>query len=90
MVQKSKYSKILVNIKPLVLELKMTLLCFDISECSGDQDSVLPLTGSRALVNKLAKELGLKTTVPYRSWLSDKQVYFPSSFANQNSNLIYI
>ncbi|XP_057549348.1 serine carboxypeptidase-like 45 isoform X2 [Amaranthus tricolor] len=41
---------------------------------SGDQDSVLPLTGSRALVNKLAKELGLKTTVPYRSWLSDKQV----------------
>lgn len=41
---------------------------------SGDQDSVLPLTGSRVLVNGLAKDLGLKTTVPYRSWLSDKQV----------------
>lgn len=40
---------------------------------SGDQDSVLPLTGTRMLVNGLAKELGLQTTVPYRSWLSDKQ-----------------
>ncbi|KMT15209.1 hypothetical protein BVRB_3g063200 [Beta vulgaris subsp. vulgaris] len=41
---------------------------------SGDQDSVLPLTGSRMLVDSLAKELGLKTTVSYRTWLSDKQV----------------
>ncbi|KNA20259.1 hypothetical protein SOVF_053730 [Spinacia oleracea] len=41
---------------------------------SGDQDSVLPLTGSRILVTQLAKDLGLKTTVPYRTWLTDKQV----------------
>ncbi|CAA6660034.1 unnamed protein product [Spirodela intermedia] len=30
---------------------------------SGDQDSVIPLTGSRTLVQRLAEELGMKTTV---------------------------
>ena len=42
---------------------------------SGDQDSVIPLTGSRTLVQRLAKELKLKTTVPYRVWFEDKQVH---------------
>ncbi|KAK8693028.1 hypothetical protein V6N13_070627 [Hibiscus sabdariffa] len=41
---------------------------------SGDQDSVIPLTGSRSLVSRLAKELGLETTVPYRVWFEGKQV----------------
>ncbi|GLT39936.1 hypothetical protein SLA2020_141010 [Shorea laevis] len=41
---------------------------------SGDQDSVIPLTGSRKLVRRLAKELGLNTTVPYRVWFEGKQV----------------
>ncbi|XVF49529.1 hypothetical protein PTKIN_Ptkin04bG0019900 [Pterospermum kingtungense] len=41
---------------------------------SGDQDSVIPLTGSRSLVGGLAKELGLETTVPYRVWFEGKQV----------------
>ncbi|KAJ8772451.1 hypothetical protein K2173_027628 [Erythroxylum novogranatense] len=41
---------------------------------SGDQDSVIPLTGSRTLVHKLAKELGLNTSVPYRTWFNGKQV----------------
>ncbi|KAI3671461.1 hypothetical protein L1987_87199 [Smallanthus sonchifolius] len=41
---------------------------------SGDQDSVIPLMGSRALVNRLATELGLKTTVPYRAWFEGQQV----------------
>ncbi|XP_039008263.1 serine carboxypeptidase-like 45 [Hibiscus syriacus] len=41
---------------------------------SGDQDSVIPLTGSRCLVSRLAKELGLETTVPYRVWFEGKQV----------------
>ncbi|KAM0934825.1 putative carboxypeptidase D [Dioscorea sansibarensis] len=41
---------------------------------SGDQDSVIPLTGSRTLVDKLAKELGLNTTVPYRVWFEGQQV----------------
>ncbi|KAF7804001.1 Serine carboxypeptidase-like 45 [Senna tora] len=41
---------------------------------SGDQDSVVPLIGTRSLVNKLAKDLGLNTTVPYRAWFAGKQV----------------
>lgn len=41
---------------------------------SGDQDSVIPFTGTRSLVSKLAKDLRLKTTVPYRAWLSGNQV----------------
>jgi len=42
--------------------------------CSGDQDSVIPLMGSRSLVNGLAKELGLNTTGAYRAWFEGKQV----------------
>ncbi|GMY26626.1 serine carboxypeptidase-like 45 [Fagus crenata] len=41
---------------------------------SGDQDSVIPLTGSRTLVHGLAEELGLKTNVPYRVWFEGQQV----------------
>ncbi|KAK9224347.1 hypothetical protein WN943_009380 [Citrus x changshan-huyou] len=41
---------------------------------SGDQDSVIPLTGSRKLVNGLANELKLGTTVPYRVWFEGQQV----------------
>ncbi|KAL6272485.1 hypothetical protein ACE6H2_023177 [Prunus campanulata] len=43
--------------------------------CShGDQDSVLPLTGTRAAVDGLAGFLELNTTVPYRVWFEEKQV----------------
>ncbi|CAM8902527.1 unnamed protein product [Rhodiola kirilowii] len=41
---------------------------------SGDQDSVIPLTGSRTLVHSLAKQLGLNTTIPYRVWFEGQQV----------------
>ncbi|XP_059642542.1 serine carboxypeptidase-like 45 [Cornus florida] len=41
---------------------------------SGDQDSVIPLLGSRTLVHELANELGLNTTVPYRVWFAGQQV----------------
>ncbi|KAL9258163.1 Serine carboxypeptidase-like 45-like protein [Drosera capensis] len=41
---------------------------------SGDQDSVIPLTGSRTLVQRLARDLGLNTTVPYRAWFASQQV----------------
>ncbi|MCD7466655.1 Serine carboxypeptidase-like 45 [Datura stramonium] len=41
---------------------------------SGDQDSVVPLTGSRSVVHKLAKQMGLNTTVPYRVWFAGQQV----------------
>ncbi|XP_065872627.1 serine carboxypeptidase-like 45 [Euphorbia lathyris] len=41
---------------------------------SGDQDSVVPLTGSRTLIHRLARELELNTTEPYRAWFAGKQV----------------
>ncbi|GER51915.1 serine carboxypeptidase [Striga asiatica] len=41
---------------------------------SGDQDSVIPLIGTRTLVNKLAEQLGLNTTQPYRAWSEANQV----------------
>ncbi|KAI4325610.1 hypothetical protein MLD38_030992 [Melastoma candidum] len=41
---------------------------------SGDQDSVIPLLGTRTLVHGLAKGLGLNTSTPYRAWFQDKQV----------------
>ncbi|XP_004136792.1 serine carboxypeptidase-like 45 [Cucumis sativus] len=41
---------------------------------SGDQDAVIPLLGSRTLVNKLAKALRLNTTLPYSAWFHNHQV----------------
>jgi len=41
---------------------------------SGDQDSVIPLTGTRTLVNNLAASLKLNSTVPYSVWFQGKQV----------------
>lgn len=41
---------------------------------SGDQDSFIPLTGTRTLVKGLAKDLGLNTTEVYRVWFDGKQV----------------
>ena len=43
---------------------------------SGDQDSVVPLLGSRALVRELAHNMGLPVTVPYSTWFRKGQVYF--------------
>ncbi|CAN0887511.1 Serine carboxypeptidase-like 46 [Linum grandiflorum] len=42
---------------------------------SGDQDSVLPFIGTRTLVNRLAQQMGLNTTLPYKPWFdTDKQI----------------
>ncbi|KAL6272479.1 hypothetical protein ACE6H2_023171 [Prunus campanulata] len=41
---------------------------------SGDQDSVIPLTGTRTAVDGLAEFLELNTTVPYSVWFEEKQV----------------
>ncbi|XP_049931904.1 serine carboxypeptidase-like 45 [Nymphaea colorata] len=40
----------------------------------GDQDSVIPLTGSRTQIHGLAARLGLNTTVPYSVCFAGKQV----------------
>lgn len=41
---------------------------------SGDQDSVVPLLGSRTLVRELAHDMQLKVTVPYGAWFHKGQV----------------
>ncbi|XP_054793720.1 serine carboxypeptidase-like 42 [Prosopis cineraria] len=41
---------------------------------SGDQDSVVPLMGSRTLVRELAHELKMDITVPYGAWFHKGQV----------------
>ncbi|TKY56026.1 Serine carboxypeptidase 42 [Spatholobus suberectus] len=41
---------------------------------SGDQDSVVPLLGSRTLIRELAHELQFKITVPYGAWFHKGQV----------------
>ncbi|KAK7385054.1 hypothetical protein VNO78_30761 [Psophocarpus tetragonolobus] len=41
---------------------------------SGDQDSVVPLLGSRTLIRELAHELKFKITVPYGAWFHKGQV----------------
>ncbi|KAG7536875.1 Peptidase S10 serine carboxypeptidase [Arabidopsis suecica] len=41
---------------------------------SGDQDSVVPFLGSRAVVRELANDLNFKTTVPYGVWFHKRQV----------------
>lgn len=41
---------------------------------SGDQDSVVPLLGSRTLVRELAHDLKYKVTVPYAAWFHKAQV----------------
>lgn len=43
---------------------------------SGDQDSVVPLLGSRTLVRELAHAMGLPVTVPYSTWFRKGQVIF--------------
>ncbi|VFQ81811.1 unnamed protein product [Cuscuta campestris] len=41
---------------------------------SGDQDSVVPLVGSRTVVRELAAELNMNITVPYGAWFHKGQV----------------
>ncbi|CAL5203989.1 unnamed protein product [Lathyrus oleraceus] len=41
---------------------------------SGDQDTVIPLIGSRTLVRELADDLKFKITDPYRVWFHKGQV----------------
>ncbi|MED6209154.1 Serine carboxypeptidase-like 45 [Stylosanthes scabra] len=53
---------------------------------SGDQDSVIPLIGSRFLVNGLAREIRLNTTVPYRVWFEGKQV---AGWTQEYGNISY-
>ncbi|KAH7525174.1 hypothetical protein FEM48_Zijuj06G0197000 [Ziziphus jujuba var. spinosa] len=52
---------------------------------SGDQDSVVPLLGSRTLVRELAYELDYQITVPYGAWFHKGQV---GGWATEYGNLL--
>ncbi|CAI9103958.1 OLC1v1002557C1 [Oldenlandia corymbosa var. corymbosa] len=52
-----------------IIEHKIPLLVY-----SGDQDSVVPLIGTRTLMRELAKDLNLKIAVDYRTWFHKDQV----------------
>ncbi|CAI0411493.1 unnamed protein product [Linum tenue] len=57
---------------------------------SGDQDSVVPFIGTRILVNRLATEMGLNTTVPYKAWFDyDKQVGGWTQVYGENNKLSF-
>ncbi|XP_011101717.1 serine carboxypeptidase-like 42 [Sesamum indicum] len=52
---------------------------------SGDQDSVVPLLGSRTLVRELAHDLQFKITVPYGAWFHKGQV---GGWATEYGNML--
>lgn len=52
---------------------------------SGDQDSVVPLLGSRSLVLELARDLKFEVTVPYGAWFDKGQV---GGWATEYGNLL--
>lgn len=52
---------------------------------SGDQDSVVPMLGSRTLVRELAHDLKFKITVPYGAWFHKGQV---GGWATEYGNLL--
>ncbi|KAK6115643.1 hypothetical protein DH2020_007912 [Rehmannia glutinosa] len=52
---------------------------------SGDQDSVVPLLGSRTLVRELAHDLKFDITVPYGAWFHKGQV---GGWATEYGNLL--
>ncbi|XP_068652071.1 serine carboxypeptidase-like 42 [Aristolochia californica] len=72
-----------INILPLlktIIQHDIPVLVF-----SGDQDSVVPLLGSRTLVRELAHDLDFKTTVPYGAWFHKGQV---AGWATEYGNLL--
>ncbi|XP_058097312.1 serine carboxypeptidase-like 42 isoform X3 [Magnolia sinica] len=52
---------------------------------SGDQDSVIPVTGSRRIIRELAHDLNFKITVPYGVWFHKGQV---GGWATEYGNLL--
>ncbi|GAV58828.1 Peptidase_S10 domain-containing protein [Cephalotus follicularis] len=61
-----------INIVPVLK--KITQNRIPVWVFSGDEDSVVPLLGSRTVVRELAHDLEFKVTVPYGSWFHKGQV----------------
>ncbi|KAA8546523.1 hypothetical protein F0562_002738 [Nyssa sinensis] len=68
------YSHADVNINTLPLLKRIIQNHIPVWVYSGDQDSVIPLLGSRTLVRELAHDLQFKITVPYGAWFHKGQV----------------
>ncbi|XXG39375.1 hypothetical protein AAC387_Pa01g0349 [Persea americana] len=71
------------NILPLVKTIVQNGIPFWLF--SGDQDSIVPLTGSRTIIRELAQDLKFKVTVPYGAWLYKGQV---GGWATEYGNLL--
>nr|GLL28657.1 serine carboxypeptidase-like 42 [Ipomoea trifida]GMD02789.1 serine carboxypeptidase-like 42 [Ipomoea batatas]GMD08848.1 serine carboxypeptidase-like 42 [Ipomoea batatas]GMD11264.1 serine carboxypeptidase-like 42 [Ipomoea batatas] len=58
------------------LHANRTNLPYDWKTCAdyGDQDSVVPLVGSRTIVRELAADMKMSITVPYSAWFHKGQV----------------
>ncbi|XP_028757600.1 serine carboxypeptidase-like 42 [Neltuma alba] len=72
-----------INILPIlkrIVENKIPVWVF-----SGDQDSVVPLLGSRTLIRELAHDLKFEVTVPYGAWFHKGQV---GGWATEYGNLL--
>ncbi|KAK4802187.1 hypothetical protein SAY86_000390 [Trapa natans] len=72
-----------INILPLLKRISQTGIPVWIF--SGDQDSVVPLLGSRTLVRELAHDLKFEVTVPYGTWFHKGQV---GGWATEYGNLL--
>ncbi|GAA0174931.1 serine protease [Lithospermum erythrorhizon] len=72
-----------INILPLLKQIMQSQIPVWIF--SGDQDSVVPLLGSRTLVRELAHDLQFKATVPYGAWFHKGQV---GGWATEYGNLL--
>lgn len=57
--------------------------------CSGDQDSKIPLTQTRMIANVLAKELKLVPFGNYAPWYDKKQVYIYIYFLQEKKNHVF-
>ncbi|XP_057870491.2 serine carboxypeptidase-like 45 isoform X2 [Cryptomeria japonica] len=69
-----EYDQLNVEIPTTGLLGKLVITGIRVLIYSGDQDSVIPLTGTRTLITSLASDMQLNTTVPYSVWFEGKQV----------------
>lgn len=56
------------------MEKKLKLIIYVNYHDSGDQDSIVPLLGTRTFIRELANDLKLKITDSYRVWFHKGQV----------------
>ncbi|KAK9944066.1 hypothetical protein M0R45_009650 [Rubus argutus] len=79
------YSQADVNINMLPFLARIVKNHIPVWVFSGDQDSVVPLSGSRTLIRELALDLKFQITVPYGAWFHKGQV---GGWATEYGNLL--